>query len=109
MKAMGFKPSERHRGELSEDSEGNNNRDDATSDSQSVSETVYTESRYATSTHMKEDRQQLADKVRMARQLQRAKDKEAIEAAAETRRSKERKECTHTRIDDIDDDVLKTP
>ena len=55
MKAIGFKPSERHRGELSEESERNNNRDDVTSDTYSESVTVYSESRY-TSMNIDEDR-----------------------------------------------------
>ena len=55
MKAIGFKPSERHRGELSEDSGRDDNRDDATSDAYSESVTVYSESRY-TSMNIEEDR-----------------------------------------------------
>ena len=57
MKAIGYKPSERHRGELSEDSGDNANRDDVTSDRDSYSEsvTVYSESRY-TSMNIDEDR-----------------------------------------------------
>ena len=55
MKAIGFKPSERHRGELSEESERNNNRDDVTSDTYSESVTNYSESRY-TSMNIDEDR-----------------------------------------------------